>query len=561
MLRRGPVGLGLVAALLLAAPAFAVPKVVSLGGDATTDKDPVAVCGSLAAAPWEDGWQGPGLDDKEIFLDGALTACEAALKASPDSAEVKAWLARVYLLVGRSGDAEPLLNAAANDGNALSAYLLSQAIDAPAIGFDNANNRSVTLLKQAADAGFVPAMNDLAGRFETANGVDQDPAEALRLYQLSAGKGSGYAIFKLGEFNLNGVGVTQDFAQAAKLYQQAADAGEPLGYDGLGRLYQNGQGVTQDYAKAAEIYQKGADKGEPQAETDLAYLYEQGLGVTKDFDKSLALLTDAANQNYGYGQAALAIHYLYGEGVEIDVTRALDLASAAEQKHVLYAEGILGYMYAEGLGTDRDLSAAEGYFQTGSDGGDKFSSDRLAITKLEIACEDVAGSQYEPGGTGHGVDYEAIDTGPAIEACTTALNANPNSVGDKVWLGRAYAVAGQYKDAVPLLQAGVDAGNALAQVTYAHLLLDGKGMDADQAGAVKLYRAAADKDFPLAQYALGAIYANGIGVEADVDTARQWYGKALDNGIKEARTQLAALQPSTASPIDMTGFGREGPAY
>lgn len=558
---RGPVGFGVLAALICASPAFAVPKVVPLGGDTIADADPVAACGSLAASPWEDGWKGRGLDDKAIFLDGALTACEQALKASPDSAQVKAWLARVYLLVGRSGEAEPLLDAAANDGDALGAYLLSKAIDTPAIGYDNADSRSVTLLKQSSDAGFVPAMNDLAARFETANGVDQDPAEALRLYQLAADQGSGLAIYKLGELSLNGTGVTQDFAQAAKFYQQAADAGEPLGYNGLGRLYQYGQGEPQDYGKAAEAFQKGADQGEPQSETDLAYLYDQSLGLTKDPGKSFALLADAAGQGYGFGQAALAIHYLYGEGVDADPRQALDLASAAEQKHVLYAEGIVGYMYAEGLGTDRDLSVAEGYFQTGSDGGDKYSSDRLAITKLEIACEDVAGSQYEPGGTGHGIDYEAIDPGTAIEACQTALNANPNSVGDKVWLGRAYAAAGQYQDAVPLLRAGLDANNALAQVTYAHLLLDGKGMDADAAGAVELYQAAAEKDFPLAQYALGAIYAGGIGVQADLDAARHWYGKALDNGIEEARTQLAALQTTAAPPIDLTGFGREGPAY
>ena len=175
----------------------------------------------------------------------------------------------------------------------------------------------------------------------------------------------------------------------------------------------------------------------------------------------------------------------------------------------------------------------------------------------------MAGSQYEPGGVDHGVDYEAIDTAAAIDACKAALDANANSVGDRVWLGRAYAAAGQYQDAVPLLQVGLDAGNVLAQVTYAHLLLDGKGMDADVPGAVKLYQAAAEQEFPLAQYALGAVYANGIGVTVDLDVARKWYGKALDNGIEEAGTQLAALQPpgNAGALADLSGFGREGPAY
>src|SRR5437763_1140523 len=96
---------GLLGAVWLSAPALAVPKVVMLGGDATGDSDPTATCGALAASPDEPGWKGRGLKDGQVFLDGALTACEAAIRASPDSTEVKAWLGRTYVLVGRPEDA------------------------------------------------------------------------------------------------------------------------------------------------------------------------------------------------------------------------------------------------------------------------------------------------------------------------------------------------------------------------------------------------------------------------------------------------------------------------
>ena len=246
------------------------------------------------------------------------------------------------------------------------------------------------------------------------------------------------AIYKIGALTQAGDGIDQDYARAMELFQQAAEAGEPLGYNGIGQLYQNGQGVGQDYGKAAAAYQQGADQGEPQSEAALAYLYEQGLGVEQDYGKSFALLTDSAAQGYGFGQAALAIHYLFGQGVASDPGKALSLALQAVDKHVNYANGIVGYMYAEGLGTARDLGAAQMYYQAGSDGGDQYSADRLKITELEITCEDAAGSQYEPGGVGHGVDFEAIDADAAIAACSAAVEANPESVGDQAWLARAY---------------------------------------------------------------------------------------------------------------------------
>src|SRR3569832_332102 len=87
--------------LAFCAPALASPQVVTLGGDKTADKDPITSCGSLAASPYESTWEGRGLADKEIFLDGAMTACEASLAAAPDSIEIIAWLGRVYRLVGR----------------------------------------------------------------------------------------------------------------------------------------------------------------------------------------------------------------------------------------------------------------------------------------------------------------------------------------------------------------------------------------------------------------------------------------------------------------------------
>src|SRR3954470_7122013 len=182
---RSTVVIGLLAAALLGAPVLAAPQVVTLGADTTGDKDPITSCGSLAASPYEATWEGRGLKDKEIFLDGAMSACEASLQVAPDSLEVKGWLGRVYRLVGRYDDAERLLQDAANSSSLLAIYELSVLKSTTAIhGGDD--TQAVALLQQASDEGYIPALDDLAKRYENGAGVDRNADEALRLYRKAA---------------------------------------------------------------------------------------------------------------------------------------------------------------------------------------------------------------------------------------------------------------------------------------------------------------------------------------------------------------------------------------
>ena len=228
-------------------------------------------------------------------------------------------------------------------------------------------------------------------------------------------------------------------------------------------------------------------------------------------------------------------------------------------------------MYADGIGAGRDLGLALQYFEEGATSGDKYSTDRVAVTQVELACADQAGSQYEPGGASHGIEYTAIEPDAAIAACEAALAQNPTSVGDKVWLARAYTAAGRYKDAVPLLKEGVETGNPLAQSTYADLLIrggsgDGSGLAGDSERALQLYRSAAAQDFGPAQLALGDLYMGGDLVTADRSAAIEWFRKASGNGVVDAENRLSELQNSAAPPVPPSGdlavgFGRAGPAY
>ena len=546
------------AATIWSAPAFATPEIVELGTSGAHDA--IVACGDLAAHPLEAGRDGRGVTDAQIFIDGAIDACSAALAAAPDSANAKTWLARAYILAGRRDAAKTLLEEAIVAGNPFAAYLLANLLgrDLDRAGPEDPG-RAVKLLTLAADGGFLPAQADLAERYELGDGVAVNAAEALRLYERASAARYGRATYKLGTFYQHGIAVAQDLEQARALYETAAAEGEPLGHTGLGRMHEFGEGVAQDLAEAVRYYRLAAESHEKTALTALAYFYEQGIVVEQDFDESFRLLTDAAGQQWGFAQAALAIHYLSGQGTPVDYGQALDLAWAATRQQVTYAEGILGFMYEQGLGTARHLGAAQFHFQAGADGGDAYSVSQLPVIELELAYMDAAGGPYEPG-VMHGVAFAAIDAESAIPACEEAVEANPVT-GNMAWLARAYVSAQRYDEALPLLDEASADGNLLAQTVLGDMLMNGWGIERDAAGAVDLYRQAAG-DYAAAQYALGLAYRDGTGVAEDREEALKWLRLAESFGMSEASAALAALRNEAApAAVDLTGFGREGPGY
>ncbi|MEO6394306.1 MAG: tetratricopeptide repeat protein [Devosia sp.] len=557
------------AALLAATPTLAEPSVTALGAAAaTTPSSPaewVQACGDDAGSPFEFGREGRGVaDNKDLLLQSARTVCEEALRQSPGSPDVSTWLARIYLAIDRGAEAVQLLETGAAAGNAFALTMLSEALINPyGYGIDGDYARGQELQVAAAETGFAPAQVNLAKAYEAGSDIEQNYEEAYRLYGLAAAQGHPFALFKLGYNYHVGLTVGADVAEAMRWYQAAADAGAPEGLNGIAQLYEfGGEGVTQDYALAADYHQRAADLGNAASQAELGFFYEQGHGVEADPVKAVEWLEKAAGQGNAYAQASLAIHYLFGPGVEIDVARGFNLAEAAASQGSVFGESILGFLYAEGMGTERDLSSAVYHFQLAADQGDTYSQNWIPVIQAEQVCADQAGSQYELGLFDTGQDLGAIDVDAAIGACQNALSLNPNSSGDKAWLGRAYFAAGDFGNALPMIQESAEAGNPLGQTLLAEMLRDGTGVPSDAGQSLTLLQAAAEKEFEPAMFALGQAYERGLGVTADIDLAINWYRRAAVWPMPEAVQRLQQLGSADGSEIatEANGFGKEPPA-
>ena len=81
-------------------------------------------------------------------------------------------------------------------------------------------------------------------------GVAQDDAEALKLFQLAAAQGNANALNNLGVAYREGRGVPQDDAEAAKWFGRAAEQAVTSAMTELGRMYYKGKGVPQNYVLA-----------------------------------------------------------------------------------------------------------------------------------------------------------------------------------------------------------------------------------------------------------------------------------------------------------------------
>lgn len=87
----------------------------------------------------------------------------------------------------------------------------------------------------------------------------------------------------LGTMYLNGEGVAQDDAKALILFQKAADQGDADAEFALGILYRHGRGVAEDDALAVAWWTKAAEQAHIQAQINLGIALTRGRGAAVDY--------------------------------------------------------------------------------------------------------------------------------------------------------------------------------------------------------------------------------------------------------------------------------------
>ncbi|MCE7026486.1 tetratricopeptide repeat protein [Jiella avicenniae] len=137
-------------------------------------------------------------------------------------------------------------------------------------------------LAEAAGKGNTLALNDLAVRFATGEGVARDGARAAGLYRRAAEGGLALAARNLGQLLWDGDGVAKDRTQAVAWFRKAAGQGDAVAMQALGSAHYGGEGAPRDLALAAGWFEKAFEAGNPEAANDLGVMRFKGEGVRPD---------------------------------------------------------------------------------------------------------------------------------------------------------------------------------------------------------------------------------------------------------------------------------------
>lgn len=231
-------------------------------------------------------------------------------------------------VVAHDGCAEPVYAiqfphqlAEAEAGNVVAMDLVGLMYAAGA-GTDQNWRQARRWLERAAQGGSAPAHYRLA--LMDQHGLDGRPdvERAVAHLRLASAAGLAWASTNLGQMHFAGDGVRQDLAEAVRLFELGRQQGDPAATQNLASIYAQGLlGGTPDFARAVPLAREAAGQGDVGGMRMLAFFHANGSGVERDFP--LAYLWASLAAERGDGPAA-QIKRLVGERLGSATLAGLD---------------------------------------------------------------------------------------------------------------------------------------------------------------------------------------------------------------------------------------------
>ncbi|WP_245184865.1 SEL1-like repeat protein [Halomonas salinarum] len=365
-----------------------------------------------------------------------------------------------------------------------------------------------------------PAFYEMAKLYEHGLGVDQDPAEAARLYGEALNKPSsirGHASLNLAKLYREGRGVNRNDVLAYHLLWQAKEANldRTAEVELAELLSEGGEGVEADPALARELYEQAASQNKAQALSALAEAHAPGGWLEEDAAKSRAHAQHYAKQ-------------LEAKAEMGDVGAMLQLAS-------LYSpDGLLGDQPAQRIrwltlaadAGDIDALARVGHEMT------QMGNYRQGITVLEDAARQghVEAMTYLGQALLSTENADQPDPVRAERWLREAIQADSDDA--RVILGRALVEGQAGLDDLPrgmdLLEKAAERNHPLALAQLGSLLMDDERVESQPVIAARYLKRSHELGHPWATHQLGAAYLTGRGVTQDPQRAEELLQNAVD---------------------------------
>jgi PQQ-dependent catabolism-associated CXXCW motif protein len=295
-----------------------------------------------------------------------------------------------------------LLRQAAEAGNAGAMALIGDAYQA-GLGVPQDKSQALYWYRRGADLGHPGAINMVGIEIDHGVGsVPPDPAEALKWFRRSAELGDAGGINNLGYAYMTGRGVEKNVTEALRLYRQSADLGNSVAMFNLADAYANGNGVPRDDATAFGWYRKAADLGNGAAIFRVGFAYENGKGVAEDWPQSVVWYRKGADLGNPDAMSNLGYALEYGRGVAKNDADAAGWYRRAAEMGDIQANYELGQMYRNGRVGPVDLTTAAKFLRRAADAGN--GPAKTALGEIQLAMAPAAPS------------YQGLDPSAAEQA-------------------------------------------------------------------------------------------------------------------------------------------------
>lgn len=138
-----------------------MPPLEPLENGDPVGQTPATLCDELAAIPYNPDSYGFGVEDYDLNVNEALSACRSDAAQDPQSMRLAFQLARVEALAEQSVQSVARLGSPLLEDYPPAMYLLAQALS-PGTGIAQDVSRARAFHQDAAEAGFLPSMMSLA---------------------------------------------------------------------------------------------------------------------------------------------------------------------------------------------------------------------------------------------------------------------------------------------------------------------------------------------------------------------------------------------------------------
>lgn len=237
---------------------------------------------------------------RQLFIDGRYGEALAVLRPRAEAGDAVAQnLVGVAYDHGLGYARDPVaaahwLRRAAEQGDARAQQNLGQLLrdGRPGVPDDQAEARR--WLQAASDQGYGPAHAALGRMLQFGLGGAADLPGAVALYRQGEAAGDPWSLEYLALLYLDGNGVEQDPAQARRLFAAAGQGGVAAALGNLGLMTERGMGGPADPAAAEALYRQGVAGGDANSAYNLAGLLFDRAGDAPDTRREAAAQCDWA---------------------------------------------------------------------------------------------------------------------------------------------------------------------------------------------------------------------------------------------------------------------------